>query len=289
MGSKSKEEKISENIEPQRQEYPGYESKMDPQPLVIRDTYKGSGKLEGKVAIITGGDSGIGRAVAVHFAREGCDVSIVYRSESSDAQETRSLVEKEGRKCLLFEGDLGNRDFCFKVVEETVKDLGKLNILVNNAGEHHESEGLEDMDLDTMERTFRSNIFSMFYLSKPALEHMHEGDSIINSSSVTAYRGSGHLIDYASTKGAITSFTRSLGSNLAKRKIRVNAVAPGPIWTPLIPATRDDSETFGKNEPLGRPGQPAEVAPAYVFLASEDASYMTGQVMHINGGEVVGG
>lgn len=285
----SKEEKLSEKIDHQEQQYPGYESKMDPEPLVIRESYRGAGKLEGKVAIITGGDSGIGRAVAVHYAREGCDVAIAYRSESSDAQKTRKLVEEEGHKCLLFEGDLGNRDFCFKVVNETVKELGKLNILVNNAGEHHESEGLEDMDLDTMERTFRSNIFSMFYISKYALEHLKEGDSIINTTSVTAYRGSGHLIDYAATKGAITSFTRSLGSNLAEKKIRVNAVAPGPIWTPLIPATRDDSETFGKNEPLGRPGQPAEVAPAYVFLASEDASYMTGQVIHINGGEVIGG
>lgn len=285
----SKEEKLSEKIDHQEQQYPGYESKMDPEPLVIRDSYRGAGKLEGKVAIITGGDSGIGRAVAVHYAREGCDIAIAYRSESSDAQKTRKLVEEEGHKCLLFEGDLGNRDFCFKVVNETVKELGKLNILVNNAGEHHESEGLEDMDLDMMERTFRSNIFSMFYISKYALEHMKEGDSIINTTSVTAYRGSGHLIDYAATKGAITSFTRSLGSNLADRKIRVNGVAPGPIWTPLIPATRDDSETFGKNEPLGRPGQPAEVAPAYVFLASEDASYMTSQVIHINGGEVIGG
>ena len=285
----SKEEKLSEQIEKQEQEYPGYEGEMKPEPLVIRDSYKGVGKLEGKVAIITGGDSGIGRSVAVHFAREGCDVAIAYRSESADAQETRSLVEKEGRKCLLFEGDLGNRDFCFKVVKETVKELGKLNILVNNASEQHVSDELEDLDLDMMERTFRSNIFAMFYLTKPALEHMKEGDSIINTTSITAYRGSHHLIDYSSTKGAITSFTRSLGSNLAKRKIRVNAVAPGPIWTPLIPATRKDSEKFGKNEPLGRPGQPAEVAPAYVFLASEDASYMTSQVIHINGGEVIGG
>ena len=284
----SKEEKLSKKIDHQRQEYPGYESEMDPEPLVIRDSYKGSGKLEGKVAVITGGDSGIGRSVAVHYAREGCDVAIVYRSESSDAQKTRTMVEEEGRKCMLFEGDLGNRDFCFKVVEETVKDFGKLNILVNNAAEHHMSEGLHDMDLDVMERTFRSNIFSMFYITKYALEHMKEGDCIINTTSVTSYRGSGHLIDYSATKGAITSFTRSLGSNLADKKIRVNGVAPGPIWTPLIPATRDDSEEFGKKEPLGRPGQPAEVAPAYVFLASEDASYMTSQVIHINGGEVVG-
>ncbi len=284
----SKEEKLSKEIDHQEQKYPGLECEMDPQPLVIRDSYKGTGKLEGKVAIITGGDSGIGRSVAVHYAREGCDVAIVYRSESSDAQKTRSLVEKEGRKCMLFEGDLGHRDFCFKVVKETVKDFGKLNILVNNAAEHHMSEGLHDMDLDVMERTFRSNIFSIFYISKYALEHLKEGDCIINTTSVTSYRGSGHLIDYAATKGAITSFTRSLGSNLAAKKIRVNGVAPGPIWTPLIPATRQDSEEFGENEPLGRPGQPAEVGPAYVFLASEDASYMTGQVIHINGGEVVG-
>ena len=285
----SKEEELSKKINHQRQEYPGYESEMDPQPLVIRESYKGSGKLEGKTALITGGDSGIGRAVAVHYAREGCDVAIVYRSESSDAQKTKSMVEKEGRKCFLFEGDLGHRDFCFKVVEEATKELGgKLNILVNNAAEHHMSEGLEDMDLDVMERTFRTNIFSMFYLTKYALDYMKEGDCIINTTSVTSYRGSGHLIDYSATKGAITAFTRSLGSNLAEKKIRVNAVAPGPIWTPLIPATRDDSEEFGKKEPMGRPGQPAEVAPAYVFLASEDASYMTSQVIHINGGEVVG-
>lgn len=289
MASKSKEEKISENIDEQQQQYPGYESKMDPEPLIIRDSYKGSAKLKDKVAIITGGDSGIGRAVAVHFAREGCDVSIAYRSEASDAKETKRMVEQEGRKCLLFEGDLGNRDFCFKVVEETVKELGRLNILVNNAAEQHEVEEFEDLDLDVMERTFRSNIFSMFYMTKPALKHMHEGDSIINSTSITSYRGSKHLIDYASTKGAITAFTRSLGTNLAKKNIRVNAVAPGPIWTPLIPATKSNVEEFGKNEPLGRPGQPAEVAPAYVFLASEDASYMTSQVIHINGGEVVGG
>lgn len=289
MASKSKEEKLSENIDKQEQQYPGYESKMDPEPLVIRDSYKGSDKLKDKVAIITGGDSGIGRAVAVHFAREGCEVSIVYRSEAEDAQETRRLVEKEGRKCLLFEGDLGNRDFCFKVVEETVKELGKLNILVNNAAEQHEVEEFEELDLDIMERTFRSNIFSMFYMTKPALKYLQEGDSIINTTSITAYRGSQHLIDYASTKGAITAFTRSLGTNLAERKIRVNGVAPGPIWTPLIPATKSGVDEFGKNEPLGRPGQPAEVAPAYVFLASEDASYMTSQVIHINGGEVIGG
>lgn len=289
MASKSKEEKLSENIDKQQQQYPGHEGKMDPEPLVIRDSYKGSGKLKDKVAIITGGDSGIGRAVAVHYAREGCDVSIVYRSEAEDAQETRRMVEKEGKKCLLFEGDLGNRDFCFKVVEETVKELGKLNILVNNAAEQHEVEEFEELDLDVMERTFRSNIFSMFYMTKPALKHLKEGDSIINTTSITAYRGSQHLIDYASTKGAITAFTRSLGTNLAERKIRVNGVAPGPIWTPLIPATKSGVDKFGKNEPLGRPGQPAEVAPAYVFLASEDASYMTSQVIHINGGEVIGG
>lgn len=284
-----KAEEKSEKIKDQSQKTPGKESNMDPQPEYIRDDYRGSDKLKGKVALITGGDSGIGRSVAVHFAREGADVAIVYLSEDADANKTKRLVEEEGRKCMLFRGDLGDRKFAAQCVEKTVAEFGKLNILVNNAAEQHPTDEMEELDLDLMEKTFRTNIFSMFYLTKPALEHLQEGDSIINTTSVTAYRGSGHLLDYSSTKGAITAFTRSLGKNLAERKIRVNGVAPGPIWTPLIPSTMDNVDEFGEKVPLKRPGQPSEVGPAYVFLASNDGSYMTSQIIHINGGEVVGG
>ena len=281
-------EKLSDKIKDQSQPTPGKESKMSPEPQVIRDDYKGSGKLKGKAALITGGDSGIGRSVAVHFAREGADVAIVYLSEDGDANKTKRMVEAEGRQCLLLRGDLGDRNFAESCISKTVEALGKLNILVNNAAEQHPTDHLEDLDLDLMEKTFRTNIFSMFYLTKPALEHLQEGDCIINTTSVTSYRGSGHLLDYSATKGAITAFTRSLGKNLAEKKIRVNAVAPGPIWTPLIPSTMDNVDEFGEKVPLGRPGQPSEVGPAYVFLASEDGSYMTSQVIHVNGGEVVG-
>lgn len=261
---------------------------MRPEPQVIRDAYKGSEKLKGKVALITGGDSGIGRSVAVHYAREGANVAIVYLSEDADAGKTKKMVEAEGGKCLLLRGDLGDRKFATNCISKTIEEFGALNILVNNAAEQHPADSMGELDLDLMEKTFRTNIFSMFYLTKPALEHMQEGDCIINSTSVTAYRGSEHLLDYAATKGAITAFTRSLAKNLAEKKIRVNGVAPGPIWTPLIPSTMDDVDEFGKDVPLQRPGQPSEVGPAYVYLASEDASYMTGQIMHINGGEVVG-
>ncbi|AHM63443.1 dehydrogenase [Flammeovirgaceae bacterium 311] len=284
-----KAEEKSEKVKDQSQKTPGKESKMDPEPQIIRDEYRGSDKLLGKVALITGGDSGIGRSVAVHYAREGADVAIVYLSEDADANKTKRLVEEEGRKCLLLRGDLGDRNFAAQCVKKTVEEFGKLNILVNNAAEQHPTDEMEELDLDLMEKTFRTNIFSMFYLTKPALEHLQEGDSIINTTSVTAYRGSGHLLDYSSTKGAITAFTRSLGKNLAERKIRVNGVAPGPIWTPLIPSTMDNVDEFGKKVPLNRPGQPSEVGPAYVFLASDDGSYMTSQIIHINGGEVVGG
>jgi NAD(P)-dependent dehydrogenase (short-subunit alcohol dehydrogenase family) len=281
-------EKLASKIKNQSQPTPGDESKMTPEPLVIRDNYKGSDKLKGKVALITGGDSGIGRSVAVHYAREGADVAIVYLNEDGDANKTKRLVEAEGRKCLLMRGDLGDRAFAEHCVTKTVEEFGKLNILVNNAAEQHPADSLEELDLDLMEKTFRTNIFSMFYLTKPAMEHLQEGDCIINTTSVTSYRGSDHLLDYSATKGAITAFTRSLGKNLAEKKIRVNAVAPGPIWTPLIPSTMDDVESFGEKVPLGRAGQPSEVGPAYVFLASEDGSYMTSQVLHVNGGEVVG-
>ena len=271
----------------QSQAAPGSEEKMRPQPEVIRKNYRGSDKLKKKVALITGGDSGIGRSVAVHFAREGADISIIYLKEDEDALKTKLMVEAEGRRCLIMAGNIKDKKFCDKAVEKTKKKLGSINILVNNAAEQHEADSLEELDLSLMEETFRTNVFGMFYITKKVLPGMKQGDSIINTTSVTSYRGSSHLIDYASTKGAITSFTRSLSLNLASRKIRVNGVAPGPIWTPLIPSTLDNISEFGKDTALGRVGQPSEVGPAYVFLASEDASYITGHVIHINGGDFV--
>jgi NAD(P)-dependent dehydrogenase (short-subunit alcohol dehydrogenase family) len=279
------------SLPPQEQEQqPGIEKEMTPKPEFIRDNYKGSDKLQGKVALITGGDSGIGRSVAVHFAREGADVAIAYKDEErTDAEETRQLVEAEGRKCLLLPGDLRDPGFCQAIVEQTVQQLGKLNILVNNAAEQHPQESLEDITDEQLETTFNTNIFSFFRTTRAALQHLQEGDCIINTTSITSYRGSQELLDYSSTKGAITSFTRSLAKQLAEKKIRVNGVAPGPIWTPLIPATFDEEKVakFGQNTPMKRPGQPSEVGPAYVFLASEDASYFTGQILHPNGGDVV--
>jgi NAD(P)-dependent dehydrogenase (short-subunit alcohol dehydrogenase family) len=269
---------------------PGIEKEMTPKPEFIRQNYRGSGKLEGKAALITGGDSGIGRSVAVHFSREGCDVAIVYKpEEQADAEETRQLVEAEGRQCLLLPGDLRDAAFCQSIVEQTVSQLGKLNVLVNNAAEQHPEGDFEDITDEHLLSTYQTNIFSFFRVTRAAMKHLQPGDSIINTTSVTAYRGSQELVDYSSTKGAITSFTRSLSKQLAEKGIRVNAVAPGPIWTPLIPATFDEEKvaSFGQQVPMKRPGQPSEVGPAYVFLASEDASYFTGQVLHPNGGEVV--
>ncbi|BCA55972.1 putative oxidoreductase YhdF [Nitrospira sp. KM1] len=268
---------------------PGVEAKMRPRPKVVSRSYLGSGKLTDKVALITGGDSGIGRAVAVHFAKEGADIVIVYLNEHDDARETQRLVEKEGRKCLTISGDVGEESLCRQVVDRTVQELGRLDILVNNAAEQHSQESIEHITAEQLERTFRTNIFSFFYMTKAAMSHLNEGSAIINSTSVTAYKGSDHLLDYASTKGAIVAFTRSLSQAVAERGIRVNAVAPGPIWTPLIPATfpADKVKTFGSNVPLGRPGEPEEVAPSYVFLASDDSSYMTGQVLHPNGGTII--
>ncbi|RZJ76248.1 MAG: SDR family oxidoreductase [Flavobacterium sp.] len=270
---------------------PGDEYKMTPEPEVIRESYKGSGKLKDKKAIITGGDSGIGRSAAVHFAREGADVAIIYYNEDKDASETKRMIEDEGRKCFLISGDLKNESFCKKAVADAVKQLGGLNIVVNNAAVQFPKTEFKDITGDQVRETFETNIISFFYVTREAMKHLEKGDCIINTASVTAYRGSEHLIDYSSTKGAIVSFTRSTSAMLAEKGIRVNGVAPGPIWTPLIPATFDAEQVaeFGKDTPMKRAGQPSEVGPAYVFLASEDASYITGQIIHINGGEVVGG
>ena len=270
---------------------PGIEADMSLAPVVIREGYQGSGRLLGKVALISGGDSGIGRAAAVHFAREGADVAVIYLDETEDARATLAMIEAEGQRGLLLAGDIGDHSFCHEAVRQTVAQLGGLNVLVNNAAEQHPQESIADITPEQLERTFRTNIFAMFYLVQAALPHLQAGDSVINTASVTAYRGSPGLLDYASTKGAIVAFTRSLSGQLAKRKIRVNAVAPGPIWTPLIPSTFDADKvaSFGQDVPLGRAGQPAEVAPAFVFLASDDASYVTGQVIHPNGGEIING
>ncbi len=270
---------------------PGLESEMSPKPEYIRQGYKGADKLKDKVAIITGGDSGIGRAVAVHFAREGCDVSIVYLNEDKDAEETKELVEAEGRRCFLIKGDLSEEEFCRESIQKTVAEFGKLDILVNNAAEQHPQTNFSDVTHEQVVKTFETNIFAYFNMAHEALEQFSDEGVIINTTSVTAYRGSEHLVDYASTKGAIVSFTRALSKNLAEKGIRVNGVAPGPIWTPLIPATFDEEQVaeFGQDVPMKRPGQPSEVAPAYVYLASKDSSYVTGQVIHVNGGEVVGG
>lgn len=275
----------------QTQRLPGSESKMTPQPEFIRAGYKGSGKLEGKIALVTGGDSGIGRSVAVHFAREGADVAIVYLSEDRDAKHTKLLVEAEGRKCLLIKGDLKKPAFCKKIVKKTVDSFGKLNILVNNAAMQVPEKSVEDIALENLRDTFETNIFPFFMTVQQAVQHLTKGDVIINTTSVTAYRGSEHLLDYSSTKGAIVTFTRSLSTMLVDKGIRVNGVAPGPIWTPLIPATfsADEVAEFGKDVPMKRAGQPSEVGPAYVFLACDDSSYMTGQILHINGGELIGG
>lgn len=273
----------------QKQTLPGEEHKMVPEPQIIRENYMGSRKLFGKVALITGGDSGIGRSVAVHFAREGANVAIVYLKEDIDAKRTKQLVEEEGQQCLIINGDLRDSKFCKSVIKKSIQTFGSINIVVNNAAVQFPENELEKVTDTHLHATFETNIYSFFYITKFVLPHLKEGDTIINTSSVTAYRGSAHLIDYASTKGAIVSFTRSLSTMLVKRKIRVNGVAPGPIWTPLIVSTFDKVSDFGVNTPMGRAGQPSEVAPAYVYLASEDSSYVTGQFIHVNGGEMVGG
>jgi NAD(P)-dependent dehydrogenase (short-subunit alcohol dehydrogenase family) len=281
----------SKTFPKQEQNLPGYEYKMNPEPEIIRKNYKGSQKLQDKVALITGGDSGIGRSVAVHFAREGANIAIVYLKEDKDAKKTKELVEAEGKQCLVISGDLKDSKFCENAIKKCIKAFSGLNIIVNNAAVQFPENELEKISTIQLHTTFETNIYPYFYITKFALRHLKEGDCIINTSSVTAYRGSEYLLDYSSTKGAIVSFTRSLSSLLAKRNIRVNGVAPGPIWTPLIPASfdKDKVAVFGQNTPMGRAGQPSEVGPAYVYLASEDSSYMTGQFIHVNGGEMVGG
>ncbi|RZJ67560.1 MAG: SDR family oxidoreductase [Flavobacterium sp.] len=272
----------------QKQKRPGKESNMVPEPEIVYPEYKGSEKLKGKIALITGGDSGIGRSIAVYFAKEGADVAIVYLNEDADANQTKAIVEAEGRTCHLIKGDLKKESFCRSVIEKTISKFGKLNILVNNAARQFPQTELSDITKKQLSETFETNIYPFFYLVKEALLHLKSGDCIINTASVTAYRGSEHLLDYSSTKGAIVTFTRSLSTMLAEKGIRVNAVAPGPIWTPLIVSTFDKVSDFGQDTPMKRAGQPSEVGPAYVFLASKDASYITGQVIHVNGGEMVG-
>ncbi len=276
---------------PQTQSKPGIELKMDPQPVDEISVETDGGKLQGKVALITGGDSGIGKAVAILFAKEGADVAIMYLNEHEDANDTKEKVEAHGRKCLLLPGDITKEKVCITSVSKVVKQFNRIDILVNNAATHYESKRLEDISTEQLTTTFATNIFSMFWLTKAALPFMKSGGSIVNTTSVTAYRGSGNLIDYASTKGAIVSFTRSLAQNLIERGIRVNGVAPGPIWTPLIVSTfsGDKVAQHGSDVPMKRAGEPAEVAPSYVFLASDDSSYITGQVLHPNGGEIVNG
>lgn len=270
---------------------PGKQHQMQQQPESVKPNYHGSGKLTGKVVLITGGDSGIGRAIAILAAMEGADIVISYLEENKDAERTQKMVEKQGRRCLRVVGDIGSESACKQLLDDVLKTFGRLDVLINNAAEQHPQKSLLDVSSEQLERTFRTNVFAMFYLTKAALPHLSEGASIINTTSVTAYQGNPELLDYSSTKAAIVGFTRSLSQAVVDQGIRVNAVAPGPIWTPLIPSTfpPEHVEQFGKQTPMKRSGEPSEVAPAFIFLASDDASYITGQVIHVNGGTIVNG
>lgn len=286
-----KEEKVPLRPAQHQNQHPGIESEMIPRPQAEDSQYRGSGKLQDKVALITGGDSGIGRAVAIAYAKEGAEIAIIYFNEHADAAETKRQVEEEQRRCLTIAGDIGDEQFCQHAVEQIVKELGHLDILVNNAAEQHPRKSIDQISAEQLERTFKTNIFSFFYTVKATLKHLKKGSAIINTASVTAYRGSPELLDYSATKGAIVAFTRSLSQALIEKGIRVNGVAPGPIWTPLIPSTfeADKVATFGSDVPMKRAGQPEELAPGYVFLACNDSSYMTGQILHLNGGEIING
>lgn len=278
------------NVPAQKQDkQPGLETLMNPRPIYEDIEYKGTGKLKDKVAVITGGDSGIGKAVAIAYAKEGAKIAIIYLDEHEDANETKKIIEEKGSSCLLISGDIGEEQFCGEAVDKIIKQYNKIDILVNNAGEQHPQNSIEDITKEQLEKTFKTNIFSMFYLTKAVMPYLSTGSTIINTTSVTAYKGHKTLIDYSASKGAIVSFTRSLSLSLASRNIRVNAVAPGPIWTPLIPSSFSAVEVgkFGSNTNLGRPGQPVELAQDYLFLACNDSSYISGQTVHINGGEVL--
>jgi NAD(P)-dependent dehydrogenase (short-subunit alcohol dehydrogenase family) len=282
-------EKMPKDVPPQHQDgLPGKENVMTPQPIYDDDT-PGYGRLKDKVAVITGGDSGIGRAIAILFAKEGAEVVIVYLNEHDDAKETAKAMGKYGKEPLLLPLDISKEENCKRIIDETIKNFGHLDILVNNAGMQYDKKNVEEISSEQWENTFRVNMFSQFYLSKYAMPHLKEGSTIINTASVNAFKGNQELMDYSSTKGAIIAFTRSLAQAVAQKGIRVNAVAPGPVWTPLIPASFPEEKVkeFGKDVPMGRAGQPVEIAPSYLFLATKDSSYITGQTIHPNGGMVV--
>lgn len=278
-------------IPPQEQTLPGSEQKMIPKPVTDDPEYKASEKLKDKIVFITGGDSGIGKATAILLAKEGAKVAIVYLNEHEDADETRSLIEKYGSECLLIPGDISKEEFCKDAVQQTIDKYGRIDVLINNAAEQHEAKEITDIQTENLIHTFEVNIFAMFYITKAALPHMKDGSVIINTTSVTAYKGNPELLDYSSTKGAIVAFTRSLSQNLVKKNIRVNGVAPGPIWTPLIPASYEGEKVaqHGQKTPMKRAGQPVEVAPCFLFLATTASSYMTGQILHPDGGTIVNG